>query len=91
MNAEQRSYYNTTFINILMAMALKCLVVRWYMLILQAPPGRLSTGATEFEFHFKDNIKHNLLVKFIFILPRFVTLTPQTASNAVKLNASSYL
>jgi len=91
LNPEQRSYYDTTFHEYSFGYGTQVFTCSMVQADIASPPGRLSSGPTEFEFHFKDNLRHNLLVKFIFILPRYVTLTPQTASNVLKLNANSYL
>jgi len=91
LSPEQRSYYDTTFYQFQYGYGTQVFTCSMVQPDIASPVGRLSTGPTDFEFHFKDNLKCNLLAKFVFILPRFVTLNPQSASSVVKLNASSYL
>jgi len=92
LSPEQRSYYDTTYYQYLNGYGTQVWTCSMVQPDIASPVGRLSTGPTEFEFHFKDNLRYNLLAKFVFILPRVVTLHPQSAkSNVVKVEASSYL
>jgi len=91
LSPEQRSYYDTTYYQYQNGYGTQVYTCSMVQPDIASPAGRLSTGPAEFEFHFKDNLRCNLLAKFVFILPRFVTLKPQSASSVVKVGASSYL
>ena len=91
MNGGQRSYYDTTFHQYSYGYGTHWFSCAMVQADIASPAGRLSSGSTDFEFHFKTETKQNLPAKFIFILPRVVPLTPQTASNVVKVNSNSYI
>ena len=89
-NFDQKSLYDTTFNQFSNGYGTQL----WSCSLMQAdiasPSGRLSSGSVDFEFHFEKTLTKNLLVKFIFLLPKELHLPQCGATGVTKIDSWSY-